>query len=62
MSRPVTRTAIGTTHVLAECRDCSWADDDYNTAAKSSRRHAAATGHTVAVERTQSWTYNEKQS
>jgi hypothetical protein len=53
---------IGTTHVLAECRDCSWADDNYKTAAASSLRHADSTGHTVAVERAQSWTYNPKAS
>lgn len=56
----VTKTPIGTTHILAECRDCPWADDDYETADRSSRQHAAKTGHTVAVERAQSWTYNCK--
>lgn len=55
-----TKTPIGTTHVLAVCRDCAWTDDDYNTAALSSLRHAELTGHTVMVERAQSWTYNEK--
>lgn len=56
----VTKTPIGTTHVLAECRNCPWANDDYNTAEETARRHAESTGHTVAVERAQSWTYNPR--
>ena len=56
----VTKTPIGTTHVFAECRDCQWSDDNYETAARSSHRHAVATGHTVSVERAQSWIYNAK--
>jgi len=55
-----TKSNIGTTHILAECRDCSWTDDDYMTAARSSRDHAEATGHTVVVEHAQFWVYNEE--
>lgn len=54
----VTKTAIGTTHVLAECRNCPWSEQDYKTAQQKARRHAESTGHAVAVERAQSWTYN----
>lgn len=54
----VIKTQIGTTHVFAECRECSWSDDNYLTAERAARRHAVATGHTVSVERAQSWTYN----
>jgi hypothetical protein len=56
----VTKTPIGTTHVLAECLDCSWVDDNYQTAERSALRHATTTKHTVVVERAQNWTYNEK--
>lgn len=54
------RTPPGTTHVLAQCRDCAWSVDDYRTAQADALSHAKATGHTVAVERAQSWTYNPK--
>jgi hypothetical protein len=57
----VTKTPIGTTHVFAECRNCPWSDDNYNTAEASSRRHAVETGHTVSVEVARSWTYNQRE-
>lgn len=56
----ISKTPIGTTHVLAECRDCPWSDDNYLTATAAAQRHATATGHTVNVERAQVWTYNPK--
>lgn len=58
--KTVTRSPIGTNHVFAECRDCDKSWDDYNTAADHARQHAAATGHTVNVERAQTWVYNPK--
>lgn len=56
----VTKSQIGTTHILAECRNCPWRNDNYKTAVDAARRHAESTGHTVAVERAQNWAYNPK--
>jgi hypothetical protein len=53
----VSKSKPGTTHVLADCRNCDWSNDNYQTAEQAARRHAASTGHTVAVERAQSWVY-----
>lgn len=56
----VIKSKIGTTHAIAECRNCGWSTDNYKTAVQAARRHAEETGHTVAVERVQSWRYNPK--
>lgn len=54
----ITKTLVGTTHVVAQCRTCFWRDDDYRRAEQTARDHATKTGHTVMVERGQSWVYN----
>ena len=54
------KTPAGTTHVLAVCRDCPWTDDNYVSAENTARVHALKTGHTVGVERTQTYTFNPK--
>lgn len=51
------RTIIG---VIAECKDCSWRDDNYLTVTKTARVHAKKTGHEVIVETTSTHTYNDK--
>jgi hypothetical protein len=56
----LTKTPIGTHHVYAECRDCSETWDDYRRDEADARSHAKRTGHTVVVERGQTWTYNPK--
>ncbi len=58
----VDKSKIGTTSVIATCRNCSWSSDDYKTASAAARRHAKATTHIVSVERVQSWNYNPKRS
>lgn len=56
----VRKSPVGTHHVLAQCRDCDWIDDDYTKAERTARSHAASTNHMVVVERGQTWTYNER--
>lgn len=56
----VRTSSIGTVHVIAVCRDCGKRWEDYRTAVSKARYHAETTGHTVAVERGQTWTYNRK--
>lgn len=53
----VEKTRIGTSHVIAECKNCDKFWDDYKTAVAAARRHVETTGHSVRVERAQSWTY-----
>jgi hypothetical protein len=60
VSATLKKTTIAVTHVVARCRDCIWMDDVYKSAEESAASHAAETGHTVSVERTQHWTYNPK--
>ncbi|MFA5359235.1 MAG: hypothetical protein WC310_05490 [Patescibacteria group bacterium] len=45
----------GIIHRIAHCRDCSWANGDFNNALSLAKRHADSTGHTIDIE-TGSWT------
>ncbi len=54
--RPM-KTRVYTVHVLADCMECDFVDEDYQSAVRRAREHAEKTGHEVAVERMQSWRY-----
>ena len=38
------------THILANCQDCEWEEDDYNTAYSKGVYHSKKTGHEVHIE------------
>lgn len=44
-------------HAVADCADCDFVEDDYNTAITKGRNHAIRTGHTVQMETSRSWAY-----
>lgn len=46
-------------HALANCRDCKWSEEDYETAVRKGREHANKTGHTVDIETGYVWTLND---
>lgn len=56
----VAQTKVGTTHVIAQCRDCAWRSEDYRSAEGKARRHAEQLNHTVHVERGQAWLFNPR--
>lgn len=56
----VTKTPVGTIHVIAQCGDCTWRNEDFIKAEQAARQHAETTGHTVSVERGQCWKFNPK--
>lgn len=56
----VAQTKIGTISVIARCGDCGNRWENYHTAEGLARQHAIMTGHTVKVERVQSFTFNPK--
>lgn len=56
----LSKSKIGTVHVIAVCCDCDKRWESYTTAVSEAQRHAAKTGHRVNVERGQTWTYNPR--
>lgn len=56
----IRNSGIRTVHVIAVCGDCEKRWENYRTAVGKARLHAEKTGHTVHVERGQTWTYNRK--
>ncbi len=54
----IRKSTPGTIHVLAVCKGCSWTCDDYKAAEVNAQHHVLDTGHSVLVERAQSWTYS----
>lgn len=62
MSEAAPRSPALTIHVVGSCDHpgCQWMTDDYRKGVAQARRHAEKTGHTVAVERCQSFYYNRK--
>src|SRR4051794_23456254 len=41
----VTKTPVGTIHVIAQCGDCTWRNEDFIKAEQAARQHAETTGH-----------------
>lgn len=37
-------------HCIANCRNCNWSEEDYNTAKEEGRKHALKHNHIVDVE------------
>jgi len=49
-SARVERSSRGLVRCVAQCTDCSWAEDAYLSAARAATTHVRATGHTVNVD------------
>lgn len=49
----------GLIHKIAECRECSWHNENYLRASKAAHRHHENTGHVVAIEAGYAWTIGE---
>ena len=45
--------------VVANCEDCAWHEEDYNTARRRAKAHSHLTGHTTNVDETKVYTYQK---
>ena len=59
-SSKIERTPMHLVRCVAACRTCDWSEGHYVRAARAATKHVRATGHTVHVERGETYAVRVK--